>query len=100
MLQVIQSLANGAIWKTNPQTGQGRVLAKGRAGRVAVGVEYDAKRNLIWVAGGPTEIIRAHSARTGVVRATYAFPTDTRFINDLAVTRRARAVFERNFYDS
>lgn len=82
------SLANGAIWKANPQTGKGRLLAKGRAGRVAVGVEYDARRNLVWVAGGPTEVIRAHDARTGAVRATYEFPAETRFINDLVVTRR------------
>ncbi|HET7734675.1 MAG TPA: superoxide dismutase [Nocardioidaceae bacterium] len=82
------SLANGAIWKTNPQTGKGRLLAKGQPGRVAVGVEYDARRNLVWVAGGPTQVIRAHSARTGALRATYSFPTGSRFVNDLVVTRR------------
>lgn len=85
----VGSLANGAIWKANPYTGKGRVLAKGRTGRVAVGVEYDARHNLLWVAGGATNTIRAHNARTGHVRATYRFPSATpRFLNDLVVTRR------------
>lgn len=84
----VGSLANGAIWKANPETGKGRILAKGRTGRVAVGVEYDAAHDLVWVAGGGTDTIRAHDARTGRVRATYTFPSATpRFLNDLVVTR-------------
>lgn len=84
----VGSLANGAIWKANPITGKGRLLAVGQEGRVAVGVEYDARHHLIWVAGGPTNQIRAHSARTGDVRATYTFPSESgRFLNDLVVTR-------------
>jgi hypothetical protein len=84
----VGSLANGAIWKANPDTGKGRVLAQGRTGRVAVGVEYDAWHNLVWVAGGDTNTVRAHNARTGRVRATYRFPSTTpRFLNDLVVTR-------------
>lgn len=84
------SLADGAIWKANPRTGKGRVLAKGRTGRVAVGVDYDFRRKLIWAAGGDTNKIRAHGARSGKVRAAYALPQATaRFLNDLVVTRRA-----------
>ena len=60
----VGSLANGAIWKTNPATGRGRVLAKGATGRTAVGVDYDARHNLIWVAGGATNTVRAHNARS------------------------------------
>jgi len=85
----VGSLANGALWKTNPATGRGHVLAKGATGRAAVGVDYDARHNLIWVAGGATNTVRAHNARTGRVRATYTFPSATpRFLNDLVVTRR------------
>jgi hypothetical protein len=84
----VGSLADGALWKANPHTGKGRILARGRTGRVAVGVEYDAWHDLIWVAGGDTNTIRAHSARTGRVRATYRFPSvSPRFLNDLVVTR-------------
>jgi sugar lactone lactonase YvrE len=85
----VGSLANGAIWKANPATGRGHVLAKGVTGRVAVGVDYDARHNLLWVAGGATNTIRAHNARTGRIRATYTFPSATpRFLNDLVVTRK------------
>jgi hypothetical protein len=85
----VGSLADGAIWKANPSTGHGRVLAKGATGRVAVGVDYDARHDLLWVAGGATGTIRAHDAQTGRVRATYTFPSATpRFLNDLVVTRR------------
>jgi sugar lactone lactonase YvrE len=84
----VGSLANGAVWKANPHTGRGRVLVPGRTGGVAVGVEYDAWHNLVWVAGGATNTIRAYNARTGRHRATYRFPSATpRFLNDLVVTR-------------
>jgi hypothetical protein len=85
----VGSLANGAIWKANPATGHGRILAKGVTGRVAAGVEYDARHNLLWVAGGATNTVRAHDADNGRIRATYTFPSATpRFLNDLVVTRR------------
>jgi sugar lactone lactonase YvrE len=85
----VGSLVDGAIWRASTRTGQGRVLASGVPGRVAVGVEYDARRDLLWVAGGATNQIRAHDADTGRLRATYLFPSDTpRFLNDLVVTRR------------
>ncbi len=86
----VGSLANGALYQANPRSGKGRVLSPGATGRVAVGVEYDARRNLVWVAGGDTNVIRAHSARTGKVKRTYTFDSETpRFLNDLVVTRRA-----------
>ena len=57
---------------------------------MAVGVDHDRRRDLLWVAGGPTNEIRVHDADTGDTLATYTFPsTEGRFINDLVVTRRA-----------
>jgi sugar lactone lactonase YvrE len=57
---------------------------------VAVGVDYDRRRDVLWVAGGGTNRIRAHDARTGRRLAVYNFPSENaRFINDLVVTRRA-----------
>jgi hypothetical protein len=82
------SLVNGAIWKADPRTGTGRVLWPGEEGSVAVGVDYDQRRDLLWVAGGPTGEVRAQDAGTGKVVATYTFK-DAQFINDLTVTRRA-----------
>jgi sugar lactone lactonase YvrE len=89
----VGSLANGAIWRANPRTGDGEVLARGATGRVAVGVDYDRRRDLLWVAGGPTGEIRAHDADTGKLKAKYmvpapAAPATGRFLNDLVVTER------------
>jgi sugar lactone lactonase YvrE len=85
----VGSLADGALWKADPRTGKGRILADGMDGRVAVGVDHDGRRHLVWVAGGGTAEIRAHDARTGRVKATYTFESENeRFVNDLVVTRR------------
>jgi hypothetical protein len=70
----VGSLADGAIYRANPRTGSGAVLARGRSGRVAVGIDYDRRRDLLWVVGGPTGVIRAHDADTGKVRRVYRFP--------------------------
>jgi len=83
----VGSLAHGAVWKTNPATGRSRVLVKGHRRRTAVGVEYDAAHHLVWVAGGATKMVWAYNARTGALRARYRFPLESRFLNDLVVTR-------------
>lgn len=86
----VGSLADGAIWRADARTGAGEVLAAGAAGRVAVGLDYDRRRDLLWVAGGPTGEVRAQDADTGEVLATYAVPsTAPGFLNDLVVTPRA-----------
>jgi sugar lactone lactonase YvrE len=84
------SLSDGALLRANPRTGNTRIIEEGRQGRVAVGVDYDRRRDVLWVAGGGTNRIRAHDARTGRRLAVYNFPSENaRFINDLVVTRRA-----------
>lgn len=81
------SLVDGAIWKGNVRTGQGRVLVPGVAGNVAVGVEYETRANRLWVAGGPTGAVRVYDATSGMLLQTYSFP-GAGFLNDLVVTRR------------
>ena len=84
------SLADGAIFRAKARTGEGKVLAEGATGRVAAGLDFDRRRDLLWVVGGPTGEIRAQDARTGDVVATYEFPSATpRFLNDVVVTRDA-----------
>jgi sugar lactone lactonase YvrE len=86
------SLANGAIFRANVRTGDGKVLAQGATGRVAAGLDYDKRRDVLWVVGGPTGEIRAQDADNGKVLATYEFPTTSpagRFLNDVVVTRHA-----------
>ncbi len=84
----VGSLANGAIWKGNVRTGQGRVLVPGVAGNVAVGVEYETRANRLWVAGGPTGTVRVYNATSGALLQTYTF-SPVGFLNDLVVTRNA-----------
>src|SRR5262245_16145915 len=57
------SLADGAIFKANVRTGKGKVLAPGATGRVAAGLDFDRRRDVLWVVGGPTGEIRAQDAR-------------------------------------
>jgi hypothetical protein len=86
------SLATGSILQADPWTGATRVLPDSATGKPAVGLEYDRRRGVIWVAGGPAGDVRAQDARTGELLATYttpAVPAPGRFLNDLVVTRHA-----------
>jgi sugar lactone lactonase YvrE len=86
----VGSLVDGAIWRASTKTGAGRILAPGATGRVAAGVEYDFRRDLLWVAGADTAKIRVYDADSGRLLRTYAFASATpRFLNDLVVTRHA-----------
>jgi streptogramin lyase len=84
----VGSLANGAVQEIDVRTGEDRTIVPGLAGNVAVGVEYEARHNRLWVAGGPTGAVRVYDASSGALLGTYAFP-GSGFLNDLVVTRRA-----------
>jgi sugar lactone lactonase YvrE len=81
----VGSLANGAIWQADVTTGEGSVLVDGVAGTVAVGVEYEADADRLWVAGGPTGQVRVYDAASGDLLETYVF-SPAGFLNDLVVT--------------
>ena len=84
----VGSLVDGAIWKGNVRTGQGRVLVPGVAGKMAVGVEYEKRANRLWVAGGPSGEVRVYNATSGMLLQTFTF-SPAGFLNDLVVTRGA-----------
>jgi sugar lactone lactonase YvrE len=86
------SLATGSILRADPRTGATEVLPDSATGKPAVGIDYDKRRGVIWVAGGPSGEVRAQDARTGELLATYTTPevaAPGRFLNDLVVTRHA-----------
>ena len=87
------SLATGAILKADPRTGDFEVLPDSATGKPAVGLDFDKRRHVIWVAGGPSGEVRAQDAKTGRLLATYTTTPGAnpfgRFINDLVVTRKA-----------
>lgn len=90
----VGSLANGAVWKGDPETGEGDVLVEGVDGAVAAGMDIAANGTL-WVAGGPTGQIRAYDASTGELLETYPVE-DTGFLNDVAATPEAVYVTDSN----
>lgn len=81
----VGSLRDGAIWSGSARTGTGGILAQGKTGRVAVGIEVAYGR--VFVAGGSTGRIRVQNAQTGAdVVEWQVAPPGASFINDVAVT--------------
>ncbi len=82
------SLVDGAIFKGSLRSGEGDIFVPGMPGRVAVGLSV--RRNVLFVAGGPTGDGYAYNTRTGrdlgVFDLTDAEPT---FVNDVITTRKA-----------
>lgn len=79
------SLVDGAIYRGSLFTGEGRVLAAGREGGQAVGLEFDHHGRL-WVCSGNAGGAVVHDAATGKVLATYSFGGT--FVNDAVATAR------------
>jgi sugar lactone lactonase YvrE len=77
------SLADGAIYRANLVTGQGRVISPG-PGTPSVGLALD--RGRLFVAGGNAGDARVVSARTGDVLASYPLAGGVSFVNDVVVT--------------
>ncbi|MGW1214036.1 SMP-30/gluconolactonase/LRE family protein [Streptomyces sp. NPDC002499] len=78
------SRANGAIYRTDLRTGEGRVLYAGATGQVAVGLKLD-QDGLLYVAGN-TGVARVHDSRTGEIVATHQLSEATgHFINDVTL---------------
>jgi sugar lactone lactonase YvrE len=84
------SIATGAIYQADLRTGQGSVLVGPEAGRAAVGLQFDPRTRLLFVAGGPTGKIFIYDSATGASVAAIGATADTNaFVNDAAVTRDA-----------
>ena len=91
------SRANGGIYAVDLRTGEGRIVVQGQAGRVAVGLAFDARTNYIFVAGGGTGNAYVYDADTGQTVATYSLTSSApRFINDVVVTQDAAYFTESN----
>jgi sugar lactone lactonase YvrE len=84
------SRANGAIYAANLRTGEGEIVVPGQAGRVSVGLSFDARTNYIFAAGGGTGKGYVYDPDTGALVQEYTLSTTTpTFINDVIVTRDA-----------
>jgi hypothetical protein len=91
----VGSLATGTVLKADVRTGLSSPLTP-PAGGPAVGVEYEAGANRLWVAGGPTGQVRVYDASSGSLLETYTF-SPAGFLNDLVVTEDAVYVTDSRF---
>lgn len=80
----VGSLADGGIARVDLRTGARDDEFVPSATGPAVGLEYEAGADRLWVAGGPSGEIRVYDASSGTHLQTYEF--DAGFVNDLVVT--------------
>lgn len=85
----VGSIPTGAVFRGNFVSGTGSVLVPGQAGRAAIGVEFDRRRDRLFVAGGPTGKAFVYDASSGEDVATFDLTSSPTFVNDVVVTRRA-----------
>ena len=83
----VGSLADGGIAQINLRTGDVNEDFVESASGPAVGIDYEAGADRLWVAGGPSGQVRAYDASSGQLLETYIFSSG--FINDVAVTNDA-----------
>jgi len=84
------SIGTGAVFAADLVTGQGSVLVPPQPGRAAIGLSFDARTDIIYVAGGPTGQGYAYDAHTGATVAVFQLTTITpTFVNDQVVTADA-----------
>lgn len=86
----VGSIPTGAIYKGDLLTGEGDVLVPAQAGRSAIGLKYDSRTGLLFVAGGATGYAYVYDAETGEnvaeIPLELALPS---FINDVVITKDA-----------
>ena len=92
----VGSIPTGAIYQGDFRTGQGEILVAGQPGRSAIGLKYDPRTGLLFVAGGATGKAFIYDAETGDLVAGIPLSTQTSFINDVVITQDA-AYFTNSF---
>ena len=84
----VGSLADGSVTRVDLRTGEREDDFIVGSGFPAVGLEYEADADRLWVAGGPSGEVRVYNASTGEELAIYSFGAG-RFVNDVVVTTEA-----------
>jgi sugar lactone lactonase YvrE len=79
----------GAIYKGDLRTGAGNILVPSQPDRYALGMKFDDRTNLLFVAGGPSGAGFIYDATTGEDVAIIRFTSMASFVNDVIVTREA-----------
>lgn len=85
----VGSIPTGAIYRGDLRTGQGDLLVPASPGRMSIGLKYDGRTDLLYVAGGPTGKAFVYDAATGDSQAEVQLAAGPSFVNDEAVTNQA-----------
>lgn len=85
----VGSIPTGAVYRGDLRTGEGEVLVPAQSGRAAIGLKYDERTGLLFVAGGPTGFAYIYDGETGENIAAIQLTTGARFINDVVITQDA-----------
>lgn len=92
----VGSIPTGAVYRGDLRTGEGEVLVPAQEGRSAIGLKFDDRTGLLFVAGGPTGSAYVYDAETGATISVIQLETLMSFINDVVVTKDA-AYFTNSF---
>ena len=92
----VGSIPTGAVYRGDLRTGEGDVLVPAQAGRFSIGLKFDDRTGLLFVAGGPTGFAYVYNGETGENIAAIQLTTLPSFINDVVITRDA-AYFTNSF---
>ena len=85
----VGSIPTGAIYRGDFRTGKGDVLVPAQEGRAAIGLKYDERTGLLFVAGGPTGFAYIYNGETGENVDEVQLTTGPAFINDVVITKDA-----------
>jgi len=94
------SLNGGAIFRGDLRSGEVEMIAEPGA-RMAVGMKFDPRSSLLFVAGGGFGTAYIFNGKTGELVMTYQLTTSASFINDVIITRQAAYFtdsFQKQFY--
>jgi sugar lactone lactonase YvrE len=92
----VGSIPTGAVYRGDLRTGKGEVLVPAQEGRNAIGLKFDDRTGLLFVAGGATGYAYVYDGETGATISVIQLETLTSFINDVVVTKDA-AYFTNSF---
>lgn len=85
----VGSIPTGAVYRGDVKTGTGAILVPPQAGHMSIGMKFDSRTGLLYVAGGPTGKAFIYNGATGTNVADIQLSADASFINDVVITQDA-----------
>ena len=86
------SVTTGAVYRGNVKTGEGEVLIPPQQGHSSLGLKYDPRSDLLFVAGGETGKAFIYNGVSGENVAELQLTTQAGFINDVIIVADAAYV--------